>query len=409
MIDVIVIGGGAAGMAAAGKAAQCGADVMLLERNEKTGKKLYITGKGRCNVTNDTQPREFLENVVNGKKFLYGSIYSYSPAYTISFFEESGLKLKTERGNRVFPATDKSSDVIKALNDYLRRGGVEVRLNVKVQSVKAEQDGFGVFTDSGTFRCKKLIIACGGKSYPSTGSDGSGYKLAAMLGHTVVKPVAALVPIRLKENVAQLQGLSLKNVKVSVCGKDFCESGFGEMLFTADGVSGPVVLSLSSLINKKDLTGAKLIIDLKPALDKSKLDERLLSDFKKYSNKMLRNSLGDLLPKSLIPFIIEYCKLDGDKPLNIVTKAERGILLNALKCLTFHIHSLYDVEFGIVTAGGVELKEINSKTMESKLVKNLYFAGEMMDVDALTGGFNIQIALSTGFAAGKSAGGDNGD
>ncbi len=404
--DIVIIGAGASGLAAAGKAAEKGKTVVVLERNEKSGKKLYITGKGRCNLTNRCEPRDFLSNVVNGGKFLQSCLYRFPPSYTMELFEKLGVRLKTERGNRVFPESDKSSDIIKALVRYATAHDTELILNDRVVKAQKKAEFFEVHTESGNvYLCEKLIIACGGKSYPSTGSSGDGYVFAACFGHSVVKPIAALAPIRLKSRVADIEGLSLKNVSVKAAGQGFSESGFGELLFTSDGVSGPVPLTLSSRINRKNLNGAKLTIDLKPALDEDKLDSRVLSDFKKYSNKQLKNALFDLLPRSLVPFIIEYCGLDGDTFVNSVTRQQRERLLRALKGLAFEIDSVYDVEHAIVTSGGVSLKEVNPSTMESKIVEGLYFAGETLDVDAVTGGFNIQIALSTGFAAGESAGG----
>lgn len=406
MIDVAIIGAGASGLAAAGGAARGGAKVVVFDGNEKAGKKLYITGKGRCNVTNDCEPREFLLSVVGGKKFLQSCIYRFPPAYTKELLTGLELKLKTERGNRVFPASDKSSDVIKTLVKYAESGGASVRLDSKVVRAEKTEEAFLLILEGGErVEAKKLVLACGGKSYSSTGSRGDGYKFASAFGHTVVEPVPALAPIRLKQSVKAIEGLSLKNVKATLKGDGFCESAFGEMLFTSDGASGPIILSLSSLVNRKKLDGAKLMIDLKPALSEEKLDIRILSDFEKYANKQLKNALFDLLPRSLVPYILGYCALDGEKSVNAVTRAERTKLRSALKTLTFDIRGLYDVEYGIVTAGGVSLKEIDPSTMESKIVKGLYVVGEMLDVDALTGGFNIQIALSTGFAAGEAIGG----
>lgn len=406
MIDVAVVGAGASGLIAAGGAARGGAKVTIFDGNEKAGKKLYITGKGRCNVTNDCEPREFFSNVVNGKKFLQSCIFRFPPAYTKEFLTDLGLRLKTERGNRVFPSSDKSSDVIKTLVNYAEKCGAELRLNRKVARIEKIFEGFLLIFEGGErVEAKRLVLACGGKSYSSTGSRGDGYKFAASLGHTVVEPVPALVPIKLKQSVKAIEGLSLKNVSASVRGDGFSKNAFGELLFTSDGASGPIILSLSSLINRKKLEGSKLVIDLKPALSEEKLDIRILSDFEKYANKQLKNALFDLLPRSLVPYIISYCGLDGDKSVNTVTRAERTRLKTALKSFSFDIRGLYDVEFGIVTSGGVSLKEIDPSTMESKLVKDLYIVGEMLDADALTGGFNIQIALSTGFAAGEAIGG----
>ncbi len=399
---IAVVGAGAAGLMAAATAAKT-ADVVLYEKNQKVGKKIYITGKGRCNVTNMCEPSEFLENVVNGKKFMHGAIYAFPPQKTILFLENNGVETKVERGNRVFPQSDKSSDVIKALKRAIDREGVRVYFE-QVLKIKREDDCFVVDTDISAEKFDKVILACGGVSYPATGSTGDGYRFARSFGHKIVTPRAALVPILLKNSVSALEGLSLKNVTatVFVSGKSFSE--FGEMLFTDKGVSGPIILSLSSLINKFDLKSAKLSIDLKPALSHEKLDVRLLSDFEKYKNKQFKNALGDLLPAKLIDYFVGYMKINRNKPVNSITKAERKTIVESMKSLDFDIASLDKTELGIVTAGGVDLCEVNSKTMESKLIKGLYFAGEMLDVDAMTGGFNLQIAFATGYVAGLHAG-----
>lgn len=399
---IAVVGAGAAGLMAAVIAAKT-ADVVLYEKNEKVGKKIYITGKGRCNVTNMCEPSEFLENVVNGEKFMYGAIYAFPPQKTVEFLENNGVATKVERGNRVFPQSDKSSDVIKALKRAIDREGVRVCFENALK-IRREEDGFIVVTDISAEKFDRVVLACGGVSYPATGSTGDGYKFAKDFGHKIVPPRAALVPILLKDRVSALEGLSLKNVNatVSVSGKSFSE--FGEMLFTDNGVSGPIILSLSSRINKFDLTGAKLSIDLKPALSREKLDLRVLSDFDKYKNKQYKNALGDLLPTKLIDYFVGYTKIDGNKPVNSITKKERDIIVGSMKNFEFQITSLDKIELGIVTAGGVDLSEINPKTMESKLIPGLYFAGEMLDVDAYTGGFNLQIAFATGYVAGLHAG-----
>lgn len=399
---IAVVGAGAAGLMAAVTAAKT-ADVVLYEKNEKVGKKIYITGKGRCNVTNMCEPSEFLENVVNGKKFMYGAIYAFPPQKTVEFLENNGVETKVERGNRVFPQSDKSSDVIKALKRAIDREGVRVRFENALK-IRKEEGGFVVVTDISAEKFDRVVLACGGVSYPATGSTGDGYKFAKDFGHKIVPPRAALVPILLKDRVSALEGLSLKNVNatVSVSGKSFSE--FGEMLFTDKGVSGPIILSLSSRVNKFDLTGAKLSIDLKPALSREKLDLRVLSDFDKYKNKQYKNALGDLLPTKLIDYFVGYTKIDGNKPVNSITKKERDIIVGSMKNFEFQITSLDKIELGIVTAGGVDLSEVNPKTMESKLIPGLYFAGEMLDVDAYTGGFNLQIAFATGYVAGLHAG-----
>lgn len=401
----VVVGGGPAGLMASASCAYCGGQTVLIERNEKPGKKLYITGKGRCNVTNACTPREFLEKVVTNPKFLYGALYAFTPEDTINILESNGTKTKVERGNRVFPLSDKASDVTKAFVKYAQNAGVVFEQGNVTEIVK-NGEVFRVVTNEKTYECDNVILACGGVSYPSTGSNGDGFKLAKALGHTVTAIRPALVPIHLKEDVKSLQGLSLKNVSVTVGVGKNSYTQFGEMLFTDKGVSGPVILSASSLINKINYVGTPLCIDLKPALDESTLDKRILSDFDKYKNKRFRNSLDDLLPKSLIPYIIERSGINPDKPVNSVSREERAVLVKLLKCLNFTISALGSVEQGIVTSGGVNVSEVNPKTMESKIVKGLYFAGEMLDVDALTGGFNIQIALSTGYLAGTNAGGN---
>ncbi len=396
-----VVGAGPAGLIAAATAA-AGSDVTLFERNEKPGKKLYITGKGRCNVTNLCSPREFLEKVVRNPKFLYSAIYTFTPEDTVNLIETNGVKTKTERGNRVFPASDKASDVTKALVSNAMKAGVRF-VYENVVSLSRKDGLFRLITSGAEYFFDKVILACGGVSYPSTGSNGDGFKLAESMGHTVTKLYPALVPVNFCEDVKSLQGLSLKNVKVTVSDGRKSESLFGEMLFTSRGASGPVVLSLSSLINRLDVKHVTFSIDLKPALDYEKLDKRVVSDFTKFKNKQFKNSLDEMLPKSLIPYIIDVSGINPDKPVNSVTKQEREKLVNLLKNLSFTVDSLGSIAEGIVTSGGVSVDEVNPKTMESKLVKGLYFAGEMLDVDALTGGFNIQIALSTGFAAGTSA------
>ena len=401
-MEIIVIGAGPAGLIAAAEAAKSGCITRLFERNEKPGKKLYITGKGRCNVTNMCSPREFLDNVVTNPKFLYGAINSFTPQNTIALIESMGVKTKIERGNRVFPLSDKASDITKALVKNAQKYGV-IFQNVDVIDVIKVENGFEIVSQNGNHYCDKVIFACGGVSYPATGSNGDGFKLAKNLGHEITELRPALVPIKLKEDVKTLMGLSLKNVTATVGEGKKAKSLFGEMLFTANGVSGPIILSLSSYINKSDVKGKKLFIDLKPALANDVLDKRILSDFAKFKNKAFKNSLDELLPKSLIPYIVERSKIKADKPVNSISKEERARLVSLLKGLDFTIDELYAIDSGIVTSGGVEVSKINPKTMESKIHKGLYFAGEMLDVDALTGGFNIQIALSTGYIAGKSA------
>lgn len=402
---IAVIGAGPAGLLAAAEAAKAGANVTLFDKNEKAGKKLYITGKGRCNVTNMRSPGEFLEFVVRNRKFLYGAIYSFSPENTVELIESNGVKTKVERGNRVFPQSDKASDITKALVKNAERYGVKFSYNSEISDVSKVNDMFFITSRSGKERFDKVIVACGGMSYPSTGSTGDGYAFAKKFGHKIVELRPALVGLTLKESVKALQGLSLRNVTATIDGGGVNESRFGEMLFTSSGVSGPIILSLSSFVNRvgnvKDMT---LSIDLKPAMSAEELDKRVLSDFNKNINKRFKNSLDELLPKSLIPYIIGVTGISPEKPLNSVTKEDRAKIVETLKNLKFGVAALGSLNEAVVTSGGVSVAEVNPKTMESKLVPGLYFAGEVLDVDALTGGFNIQIALSTGFVAGKSAG-----
>lgn len=406
MKTVAIIGGGPAGMMAAIFAAKQGNRVVLLEKNEKLGKKLYITGKGRCNLTNDCDEEEFLNNVVSNPRFLYGAVNRFPPEKTIDFFEENGLRLKTERGNRIFPASDKASDVTKTLANVLKNENAEICCNEKVLDIEVK-DGkvVEVITESGHIACDAVILATGGKSYVSTGSDGFGYEIAARLGHTVVLPRPALVGLELNGDFYKnLQGLSLKNVKLTaICDKKtvFCE--LGEMLFTHYGISGPLTLTLSSLINRYDLTRVSLFLDLKPGLDEEKLKARLQRDFNELKGKNLYNSLVKLMPSRLIGEVLIKAGLPQNKNPFSLTKTETEALIKAIKAFDMKISRLRPLDEAIITAGGIKVSEINPKTMESKLVKSLYFAGEIIDVDALTGGFNIQIAFSTGYLAGTNA------
>lgn len=386
---------------AAGTLAERGFDVTLADKNEKTGKKLYITGKGRCNVTNECDGKEFLASVVSNPKFLMSAINAFDSYDTVDFLQKNGLNTVTERGNRVFPASQKSSDVIKTFTDYCRKNGVKILLSAKVVGVKSDGEDFVVSFSDKTERFQKVIVATGGLSYPSTGSTGDGYEIAKSFGHKIVKPVQALVPIELNEPwVQKLSGLSLKNVRCSVtAGEKEIASDFGEMLFTHKGVSGPIILSLSSKINRLNPNGLKLLVDLKPALSDDVLDARLQRDFAELNLKQFKNSLDGLLPKSLVPVIVGLSKIDPEQKVGQITREQRKNLVHLLKNLTFSVKKLAGFEEAIITAGGVDVKEINPKTMESKLQKGLYFVGEVLDVDALTGGFNIQIALSTAYAA----------
>lgn len=407
MNKVIVVGGGAAGMMAAISAADSGAEVILIEKNEKLGKKVYITGKGRCNITNESDVENLLKNVRSNPKFLYSAFYTFDSYRMMEFLEGEGLKLKTERGNRVFPESDKSSDVIKTLKKALEKRKVKIVLNTKVLNIEIK-DGIchGVIVQSGdksgSYTADKVIVATGGCSYQSTGSTGDGYRFAKDADIKVTKCYPSLVPFNIGSDIPKrLQGLSLRNVKVTLSdkGKVLYEE-LGEMLFTHFGVSGPLVLSASTLASGKDVSQMELRIDLKPALSKEQLDERILRDFSENRNSYFKNSLSRLLPAKMIPVIVELSEIDEKKQVNNITKEERNRLVNLLKRLTFKVESLRGFNEAIITKGGVSVKEINPGTMEAKKVKGLFFAGEVLDLDAVTGGYNLQIAWSTGYLAG---------
>lgn len=405
MAKVIVIGAGPAGMMAAISAAE-NHEVILLEGNERIGKKLFITGKGRCNVTNAKDISEFFDFIPGNPHFLYSALYTYTNIDVMNFFENAGVKLKVERGSRVFPNSDKSSDIISGLSRGLNEALVDLRLHSKVKDVIFNNNKIeAVILENGSkVKGDYFIITTGGKSYPLTGSTGIGFDLAKKMGHTIVEPKPSLVPIEIEESwVRELQGLSLRNIELKIKNKKNSKvvySGQGEMLFTHFGISGPLVLSGSRFI--KDGDKFEISLDLKPALEEKQLDLRIQKDFKKNLNKDFKNSLDELLPKKLIPVIIELSGIDENKKVNSITKEERRTLLNLLKNLTFTVKGLRDIAEAIVTAGGVSTKEIDPSTMQSKIVDNLYFAGEVIDVDAFTGGYNVQIALSTGYLAGKS-------
>ncbi len=408
MKKVIVIGGGAAGMMAACMAAIEGAQVTLLEKNEKTGKKIYITGKGRCNLTNACQREEFLENVITNPKFLYSAFAQLDNQAVMNFFEKAGCRLKTERGDRVFPVSDHSSDVIAALNGELKKNRVQVMLHTEVSELLLEEGSVkGVLLSDGKkLHADAVIIATGGRSYESTGSTGDGYRFAKQAGHTIKDLRPSLVPFVVKEEwCKKLQGLSLKNVAVTLKKeKKKIYEGFGEMLFTHFGVSGPLILSASSFYTAK-YSGQEVLltIDLKPAMDREQLDKRILRDFEENAGKQFKNALDKLLPAKLIPVMVELSGIDPHKKTSEVTKKERSRLLELFKELKLTVNGCRGYGEAIITGGGVNVKEIDPKTMGSRLVNGLYFAGEVMDVDALTGGFNLQIAWSTGALAGKSA------
>lgn len=405
-MKVIVVGGGAAGMMAAFWAAKEGDDVILLEQNEKLGKKLFITGKGRCNVTNACGIEELLDHVVTNKEFLYSGFYSFSNEMVIELLEKLGCPMKIERGNRVFPLSDHSSDVIRALEQGLRQNGVEIRLNTKVKNILKDNGcAAGVRLAGGdTVKADKVIVATGGMSYPSTGSTGDGYRFARENGHHITELVPALVPLQTAGDIcSRLQGLSLRNIKavLTADGKKVYDE-FGEMLFTHFGVSGPVILSASSHLKQYRGKKLELHIDWKPALSDEQLDHRILRDFQKVMNKEFKNSLDQLLPKKAIPVMIELSGIPGHKKVNEITKEERRRLLSLMKDFTLTVTGARGFKEAIITQGGIDVKEIDPGTMESKKIKGLYFAGEVLDLDAVTGGFNLQIAWSTGYLAGSN-------
>ena len=403
--EVAVVGGGAAGLMAALTAAEQGAQVLLIEKNERCGVKLRITGKGRCNVCNDCEPAQVMAAVPRGGKFLFSALRGFSPADCMAFFEGLGVPLKTERGRRVFPQSDKAADVAEALIARCRELGV-VFLRARVTRVLCRDGAVaGLDTTAGRVDCERVILATGGMSYPKTGSNGEGYALAGALGHTVTPPVASLVGLESPDAFcAQMQGLSLRNVRLTLLGPGQKKlwSEQGEMQFTHFGVSGPLVLSASAHMGR-EAEGFNLSIDLKPALDEKTLDERILRDFSEAKNKDFVNALGGLAPRLLIPVLVERSGIDGREKVNAVTKEQRRRLVELMKDFTVRVSGKRPIEEAIVTSGGVVTKEVNPSTMESRLVRGLYFAGEILDLDAYTGGFNLQIAWSTGRAAGLSA------
>ena len=409
--DAIVIGAGAAGCIAAGVAAENGNSILLLDKNAKVGRKVLITGKGRCNVTNNCDVRDFMRFIRTNPRFMYGALSSFSPADTMEFFENLGVKLKTERGNRVFPVSDKSSDITDALFRFIKRNKVNFRQECATDILVENGCVYGVKTDTETYLSDNVIVATGGKSYPLTGSDGNGYELAEKLGHSIVPPQPSLVPIVTREKwCADLQGLSLKNVTVKLFKNGSNKPIFnelGEMLFTHFGVSGPLILSASSCMDVSGIAEYTLFIDMKPALDEKQLDARILRDFDKYLNRDVQNALVDLLPQKMIPIVLELSGIQSNLKTNQITKEQRRSLLNNIKSLAIHPKSFRPIEEAIITSGGIKTTEIDPKTMQSKLVSGLYFAGEIIDVDAFTGGFNLQIAFSTGHLCGSSISGGN--
>jgi len=400
--DVIVIGGGASGMMASIFAARNGNSCLVLDHNEKLGKKLYITGKGKCNLTNNSSIETHLNNIITNSKFMFSALNAFSPQDAMQFFEDNGLKLRTERGNRVFPASDKSSDVIKTLERTMQRYGVEVSLNEQILTVFKMDGKFNILCeDKKKYTSNSLIVATGGMSYSGTGATGKGYGIAYEFKHNIIKPRSALCPIVVNEDISELNGLSLRNITLNYKNgkKEFSE--FGDLLFTYNSLTGPTALTLSSKINKIDIKNTTISIDLKPALSEEKLEEKFKREFVEFAKKDYKNYLSTLLPTSLVDYFIKKSGIKNKK-MSEFTKQDRQTLINTLKKFDFSIKSLDNINVSIVTSGGVDVKEINAKTCESKLVKNLYFVGEVLDVDALTGGFNLQIAWSTGYVAGNS-------
>lgn len=402
MYDGIVIGGGPAGMFASIIAAQQGNRVLLLERNDRLGKKLLITGKGRCNVTNACSPQEVLQNTPRNGRFLYSAMETFPPSAIMQFLEEHGCRLKVERGNRVFPVTDKSSSVLECLRNVMHRSGVDV-MTGRVQEIIADENGItGVRTAKQTIPSKWVILATGGVSYPTTGSTGDGYDMARNLGHTIIEPEGSLVPLEcVNSDCADMQGLSLRNVGVKLLNakNKVLYKDFGELLFTHFGVSGPTVLSASAHLKGEN---NRLVIDLKPALDEGKLNERILRDLEQYKNRSMENALTDLLPRSMIPVVLRRLDIPADLQANSLTKQQRRAMVELLKGFSLDIFGKRPVAEAIITSGGVKTSEIDPKTMESKKVRGLFFAGEIIDCDAYTGGFNLQIAWATAYAAGMA-------
>ncbi len=407
MSKVLIVGGGAAGMFASLAAAESGHEVLVFEKNEKLGKKLFITGKGRCNLTNACDMEQLFRAVISNSKFLYSSFYGFTNQDAIAYFESLGLRTKIERGERVFPVSDHSSDVIRALSERMHFLGVQVFLNTTVKEIVEKEGVFHsvVLEDGRNVHGDACIIATGGLSYPSTGSTGDGLRFAEALGHQITECMPSLVPMETKEPwVKELQGLSLKNVNVTICdGKKKLYDEFGEMLFTHYGVSGPLILSASSYVGKKlKEKELQLSIDLKPALSAEQLDRRILKEFEENQNRQFKNAIGSLFPSKLIPVMLGLSGIPSEKKVNVISKEERSYFVNLIKHFSMTLTGLRDYNEAIITRGGVRTKEVDPGTMESKLVKGVYFAGEVLDLDALTGGFNLQIAWSTAYAAGNN-------
>lgn len=407
MKKVVIIGAGPAGMTAAYSASQNGIDVVLVEKNERVGRKLLITGKGRCNITNNCEVEELIANVNTNGKFLYSAFYTFTNDAVMEMFESLGVRLKTERGNRVFPESDRAMDVVDAMARLIKRKNIKLVTGKTVKDIK-EKNGkveSVVLSDGKEIKADAVIIATGGASYQRTGSTGDGYRLAEKLGHKITPLKPSLIGLEIQEDfVYKLKGLSLRNVAINVYRKKNKKiyDDFGEMEFTDYGVDGPIIKSASCIMRDLSKESYKISLDLKPALDHEKLDKRVQRDFQKYINKRFENSLSDLLPSKMIPVVVELSGIDPATPVNSITKEERRNLVNTIKNMEMHVKRYRPMEEAIVTSGGVKTSEINSSTMESKLVEGLYFAGEVIDVDAYTGGFNLQIAFSTGYLAGMS-------
>ncbi len=405
-MTIIVIGAGAAGLIAAGKAAESADKVILIEKNDIIGKKLLITGKGRCNITNSADIEDMINEYPRNAKFLYSALYTFTNDDIVSLIENNGVKTKVERGGRVFPVSDKSQDVVKALKKYALKDNVKLVQDTVKSLIIKDSVIKGVKTSKSEIKGDKVIVCTGGKSYPKTGSTGDGYKFAKQAGHTIIEPKASLIPVVTEEKwVKEIMGLSLRNIKITAYNEKNKKvySDFGEMLFTHFGISGPIVLSMSAYLKNIGKEKYRIEIDLKSALDTEQLSARVLRDFEKYNKKHLVNSLDDLLPKALIPVVITLSGIEPHKAVNEVTKEERNAIVNTLKHFPLTAIGVRPVEEAIVTAGGIKVSEINPSTMESKIVEGLYFAGEVIDVDGYTGGYNLQAAFSTGYLAGMSA------
>lgn len=412
-MNVVVIGGGAAGMIAAITSSKEGNRVTVLEKTSSLGNKVKITGKGRCNLTFEGDIEDFKNNIVKNYKFMYSSFNSFSNVDVINYFNKLGVRTKVERGGRVFPVSDDASEIVRALQNELKKCNVKIIYNISVKDFILNNNRIKSLklSDNSIIQCDKCIIATGGKSYPKTGSTGDGYLYAMKLGHKIIDLKPGLVPLKSNDKICkELQGVSLKNVSLTLAYKNgkIIYKDFGEMMFSHFGITGPIVLSASSKLNRVENVDnlilnneIKAIIDLKPALDVETLDKRICRDFEKYTNKEFKNSLDDLLPKKLIPIIIQKSKIDENKKVNQINKEERKNLVNLLKNVQITINGFMPFDIAVITSGGIDVKDINPKTMESKIVNGIYFAGEILDVDAYTGGFNLQIAFSTGYAAGK--------